>query len=88
MIVKYEKSFLRDLKRVEDQKVLDDVAEIISALKETKSPMNLPKVKKMKGHPSAYRIEIKDYRLGFFYENNAAILTRLLRRKDIYRDFP
>lgn len=88
MIVNYEKSFLRDLKRVEDQKVLDEVAEIINAFKETKSPMNLPQVKKMKGHPSAYRIKIKDYRLGFFYENNAVILTRLLRRKDIYRDFP
>ena len=42
MIVKYEKSFLRDLKRVEDQKVLEEVAEIVNAIKETKSPMNLP----------------------------------------------
>jgi len=66
MIVKYEKSFLRDLKRVEDQKVLEEVAEIVNAIKEMKSPMNLLQVKKMKGHPSAYRIKIKDYRLGFF----------------------
>ena len=48
----------------------------------------LSQVKKIKGHKSAYRIRIGNYRLGFFVEKNTIILTRVLHRKEIYKYFP
>ncbi|MBK6701349.1 MAG: type II toxin-antitoxin system RelE/ParE family toxin [Saprospiraceae bacterium] len=45
-------------------------------------------IKKLKGHKSAYRIRIGDYRIGLFYEKNHVELARIVHRKDIYNLFP
>lgn len=88
MKVLYEKSFLRDIKKVKNQKILDALAIVIEKIKSSEKIYSLANIKKLKGHPSAYRIKIGDFRLGFFFENNSAILTRFLNRKDIYKFFP
>ncbi len=48
----------------------------------------LSNLKKLKGHSAAYRIKIKNYRVGFFVENDTVILSRILHRKEVYRYFP
>jgi mRNA-degrading endonuclease RelE of RelBE toxin-antitoxin system len=48
----------------------------------------IPNTKKLKGHKSAYRTRIGDYRLGFFFESSVIILARFVNRKDIYKIFP
>lgn len=88
MKVLYEKSFLRDIKKVKNQKLLDNLSNAIVEIKSSVEIFSLANIKKLKGHPSAYRVKIGDFRLGFFYENNTAILTRFLNRKDIYKFFP
>ena len=45
-------------------------------------------VKKISGHPHAYRIRIGDYRLGFYLENETVIIARFVKRNDIYKLFP
>jgi len=45
-------------------------------------------LKKMKGHHSAYRIKIGDYRIGLFFENGSIIFAYFAHRKDIYNRFP
>ena len=35
-------------------------------------------IKKLKGHKSAYRIRIGDYRIGLFYEKNHVELARIV----------
>jgi len=50
--------------------------------------MEIPNLKKMKGHTNAYRIRFGDYRIGFLFENNTIILSRVMNRKEIYRYFP
>lgn len=42
----------------------------------------------MKGFRNAFRIRIKDYRLGFYLEKDTILISRLLNRKDIYKYFP
>lgn len=88
MNVLFEKSFLRDVEKIRDQSVKDDISDIIEIIKQADNPMTLSNVKKLKGHQSAYRIGSGTYRLGFFFENNMAILSRFLHRKDIYKRFP
>ena len=61
---------------------------IISEIEKAQQLNSLSNLKKMKGHKSAYRIRIGNYRLGFIYEDQKVIFIRLLNRKDIYKYFP
>ncbi len=88
MKVLYEKAFWRDIKKLRDQNVLDNLALVLEEIKKATDLPVLGDIKKLKGHPSAFRIKVDDYRLGFFLENDQVILTRFLNRKDIYKFFP
>ena len=50
--------------------------------------LHIPRIKKLKGHDTFYRIKIGNYRIGFEMVNDELILTRILHRKEIYRYFP
>ncbi|MBI4945138.1 MAG: type II toxin-antitoxin system RelE/ParE family toxin [Bacteroidetes bacterium] len=84
----YDKRFLKDIEAVNDKHLKQQVEKIISEIEKTEQLNLLHNLKKMKGHKSAYRIRIGNHRLGFFFENQKIILTRLLNRKDIYKYFP
>jgi mRNA interferase RelE/StbE len=88
MKVLYEKAFLKDIDKLKDQKVSDNLAQVLREIKEAKDLSLLRDIKKLKGHPSAFRIRVGEYRLGFFLENEQIILARFLSRKDIYKRFP
>ena len=88
MKVLYEKSFLKDITKIKDKKVLNRISDTIGMVKTMRDLKTLPNVKKINGHPSAFRIRIGDYRLGFFYENETVIFPRFLNRKNIYNYFP
>ena len=57
-------------------------------MKEVSHLDELQSLKRMTGHPSAYRIRIGNYRLGFYYESEEITLARCLKRSDIYKVFP
>lgn len=88
MKVLYEKSFLKDVNKIKGQKTLDAISELIDLIKRVNNVDQIPSLKKLKGHQSAYRIRIGKYRLGFFLENDRVIFSRVLHRKNIYRIFP
>ena len=88
MRVLYEKAFLKDIKKLRDQKVSDNLVQVLEEIKKANDLSLLGDIKKLKGHPSAFRIRIGDYRLGFFLENDHVVLTRFLNRRDIYKFFP
>ena len=43
---------------------------------------------KMKGHKTAYRFRINDYRIGFFLEDNTIYFSAFDHRKNLYKRFP
>ena len=88
MRVLYEKSFLKDLKKRKDRSLKKRVEEVISEVKKANDRNDLKTVEKLKGHDSAYKIRIGDYRMGLFIENEYIIFSRLLHRKEIYKKFP
>jgi mRNA interferase RelE/StbE len=49
---------------------------------------DIPNIKKLRGHSSAYRIKLGDYRIGLFIEENTVIFAAFEHRKDIYNKFP
>ncbi|GMN06614.1 hypothetical protein MTsPCn5_20030 [Croceitalea sp. MTPC5] len=88
MKIHYLSSALKDIKKIKDKKTKDNIKRIFLQIKEVESLKELGNLKKMSGHPSAYRIKIGNYRLGFYYENDVVKIARIVKRNDIYKLFP
>ncbi len=88
MKIKYHKSLEKDLRRINDKMVKQKLKLIILEMKEAKFLDELSSVKKLAGHPNAFRMRVGTYRLGFYYENITLILSRFVKRNDIYKLFP
>lgn len=88
MIIVYERSFLKDLKKISHKPTLNRISTLILQLEETNSISEMSNIKKLQGHHSAYRIKIGSYRIGFFVENKQIILSRCIHRQSIYKKFP
>lgn len=88
MIVKFLSSFSRDLNQIQNLRIKSLVIKMISTIEISNHLNEISGIKKLKGHKSAYRIRIGDYRIGLFYEKNHVELARIVHRKDIYNLFP
>lgn len=88
MNINYEKSFLKDIQKLNDKKVAAKLKDFISSLEEKENLQNIPNIKKLKGYDNYYRLKIGNYRLGFSYQDNEIDIIRFLHRKDIYKLFP
>ena len=88
MKVEFLKNFSKDLDQLQGKSIRQSLQRTIESLETADSLRTISNLKKLKGHKSAYRIRIGDYRLGFFYENSIISLARFVNRKDIYTLFP
>ena len=89
MKILIDKSFVKDVDKVTDKKLLRNLNKLIIKLENSNSLIELSNVKKIKGYDSFFRIRIGNYRLGLEEISGKGIcLTRLLHRKDIYKYFP
>jgi mRNA-degrading endonuclease RelE of RelBE toxin-antitoxin system len=88
MKVEYLKQFSKDLLKINDETLKNNLFEVIVLLKEAENLNLLSNVKKLKGHNEAYRIRIGKYRLGFFFDGEVVELARFAKREDIYKLFP
>ncbi|RKF05262.1 mRNA-degrading endonuclease RelE of RelBE toxin-antitoxin system [Tenacibaculum lutimaris] len=88
MNVIYLESLAKDLKKIKEKKLLKSLSQVFIALEETDDLFKISSVKKLSGHPDAYRIRIGDYRLGIYYSNNEITIARFVKRNDIYKLFP
>lgn len=88
MIVKIDKSFVKDTDKIVDKKMLNSIADCIESIREVKNLSNIPNCKKLKGSKNAYRIRIGNYRIGFVLENQTIEFVRFLHRNKIYDSFP
>jgi len=88
MKLEFRKSFLDDLKCIQDRAILRRVTNLIETWEQTETLAEVAHLKKLKGRGNHYRVRIGDYRLGFSVINDTVCLVRLLPRKDIYKYFP
>ena len=88
MKVEYLKKFSKDLDDLSLKSVKKSVIRLIEFMEAVDSLENIPNTKKLKGHKTAYRTRVGDYRIGFFFENSTILLARFVHRKDIYKIFP
>ncbi len=89
MNLRFEKSFVKDLKGVKDKSVLKRVKSVIEELESLDNLFAFRgDIRKLKGSDRFWRIRIGDYRIGLEVEGNTVIFVRILHRKEIYRYFP
>lgn len=84
----YTKAVTKDVKKIKDKRLTDQIAMVINNMKDITEISQLKSTKKLSGNPNAYRVRIGNYRLGFYYEKQTIILGRFLKRSDIYKVFP
>lgn len=88
MKVEYLKQFSKDISKINEHKLKDAIFEVIINFKNANGLTDIPNIKKIKGHPEAYRIRIGKYRLGFYFNGEKVALARFAKREDIYKLFP
>lgn len=88
MQVKYKRAFIKDIKQLPPE-IREGVERLsLYEIPKLKDNTEIKNLKKIKGHPSFYRIRIGDYRLGIEYRETTVVFMRVLHRKEIYRYFP
>jgi mRNA interferase RelE/StbE len=80
--------FSRDLDDLTDADLKSSVQEVIQTLEQAPALSQVPGVKKMSGFKNAFRIRVRDYRIGIYYENGIVELARFLHRSKIYNVWP
>ena len=88
MKVLFEKSFGRDLKKIKDKRLRNQIQEAIDQVKSAASSNDVADLKKMQGFDTYYRIRVGDYRIGIEIAEGQVIFVCCLNRKDVYRYFP
>ena len=89
MIITYHSKFKKDIQKIKDKKIKKALLEKIQELKKSSSIEEVSGIKQLKGHSTAYRMRIKNYRLGFFVkETETLLLQRFVKGNDIYKLFP
>ena len=89
MEVLYRKIFLKDLKKLKNQPVYENIFVFaFKTLPEAKTLKNISGVKAMTGHSNRYRIRFGNYRVGIEMQGNTVEVSRVLHRRDFYRYFP
>ncbi len=89
MIVRTDKSFVKDIGKINDAKLKENLAEVIESVQKAENLSSIANLKKLTGFKDCYRIKMGNYRIGLEYtKNHEVILIRFLDRKDIYKKWP
>ena len=88
MKIEFLARFNKDVEKLDNQKIKDNLISIISELESAQKLKEIKNVKKIKGFRNAYRIKIVNYRFGFYFEDKIILCARIAHRKDIYKIFP
>ena len=88
MILKIDKSFEKDFKKIGNVKLRPKLLSILENIQGASKISDIKNIKKLKGSSEFYRVRLGDYRIGMIILKQEVQLIRFLHRKDIYRYFP
>jgi mRNA interferase RelE/StbE len=84
----FKESFIRDLERIKDKRLLARIKRTIEAVDKASALDAVPHVQKLHGPGNYFRIRIGQYRIGLIAEKGEVVFVRCLHRQDVYRYFP
>ena len=87
------KAFQKSFDRLQDKRLAAAILAVIDETSQAKQLSDITHLKKLKGHQTAYRIRVGNYRIGVFIEPDTSgqlsvTLSAFSHRKDIYKNFP
>ena len=88
MQIELGKSFVKDFDKLKNQVLKKDLLNAIQNVADAKKIQEIRGIKRLKGFDGAYRIKIKEYRIGVLYKKSTIHFITFDHRKDIYRNFP
>jgi len=86
--VEFRKSFEKDIRKLPEQKIKNQLKDLIFNIQSASGPGEIHNIKKLKGTSGFYRIRMGDYRIGIEIIKDKLIFFRILHRKDLYKYFP
>jgi mRNA interferase RelE/StbE len=88
MKIEFLKQFSKDLAKITDENLKKTIIAVLTDFQNASNISEIPNIKKMKGHPEAYRVRVGKYRLGFYFDDETIEFARCIKREDIYKLFP
>jgi mRNA interferase RelE/StbE len=88
MKVEFKASFLKTLKKIQNNRLKADIANTILSVESADSLKQIDNLKKLKGYKQYYRIRIGNYRIGIKIEDKTIFFVDIDHRSNIYRIFP
>ena len=88
MTVKITKQFEKQLNSINDDKLKKSLFDLINIAIKSKTILDIPNIKKLKGFKNSYRIRIRQYRIGLYINHDIVEFAAVDLRKDIYKYFP
>jgi mRNA interferase RelE/StbE len=87
--VQFDKSFEKNIDRINDSKILERIRSVVLECEESKSINDIHNIKKMSGYSYFYRIKMGKYRIGVEFKEKSIIrFITVKHRKDIHKKFP
>jgi mRNA-degrading endonuclease RelE of RelBE toxin-antitoxin system len=89
MKIKAERTFLKDLKKIKDNKIRAKIQEAVEAIEGASSVEEIKNLERLKGNPDFYRLKFDyRYRLGLRIDDDTVELLRVGSREGFYNSFP
>ncbi|NJL35771.1 MAG: type II toxin-antitoxin system RelE/ParE family toxin [Leptolyngbyaceae cyanobacterium RM2_2_4] len=89
MNVEYRKLFLKDLKKLKNQPIYQQIYDLVfKTLLDAQSLQDLSGVKALVGTTNQYRLRVGEYRIGLELNKDTLEVVRVLHRREFYRYFP
>lgn len=88
MIVKIDKSLMKDIRKINSESINNKLAKVIIEIQKANKIADISNLKKIQGTRNYYRIRMGNYRLGMIIKKEEVEIIRILHRKEVYRYFP
>ena len=88
MEIAFTKIFSKQIDAIQNESLKLRLSQAVQNVILGNTLQDIANLKKIKGHQTAYRIRIGDYRVGLFFEEGLIVFAYLAHRKDIYNQFP
>jgi mRNA interferase RelE/StbE len=88
MKIEFLGGFEKDLAKTRDKKLAKIILGCIQLFEKANNLSEIPNIKKITGHKTAYRYRKGKYRIGFYYEEDVILFAAFAPRDKIYQIFP
>ena len=88
MEIEFLSGFEKDISRSKEKKLAKIILECIHLFESANDLSEIPNIKKLAGHATAYRYRKGKYRIGFYFEKDTVLFAAFLPRDKMYKKFP